>query len=323
VERTGALQGQNDPPPICHYDLHLRDRLCDVARGTPLVAMHVLQGWQRVDQTIKPTVPHGIVKGLLDASLLDKERRQGPSKVPHSKLSAQRWAEDTWGHAAPVDISKRGDIQTALKNTLAMVQGQAKTSSADLVRVRAATGLLPTRAALDSLAAKLAQRQQLDATLEQQGHAQLQAQLQAPAASWQADTPWLDSRCRRSNLGYLGRFQKPSAGAAPAATAGVLSWASLGLTVAGAVTMTWVAGVTNTTAAEATATIFLVVCLTRRESGSERLERGPTLLCAQRKHTSALVEGQKEGCERWRRATYVGRIQSGRSRRWKRGRRRE
>lgn len=174
-------------PPIGHYDLHLRDRLCDVARGTPLVAMHVLRGWRRVDQTIKPTVPRGIVEGLLDASLLDKERRQGPSKVPHSKLSAQRWAEDTWGHAAPVDFSKRGDIQTALKNTAAMVQGQAKTSNADLARVRAATGLLPTRAALDSLAAKLAQRQQLDATLEQQGHAQLQAQLQAPAASWQAE----------------------------------------------------------------------------------------------------------------------------------------
>ena len=120
--------------------------------------MHVLKGWQRVDQTIKPTVPREIVKGLLDASLLDKERRQGPSKVPHSNLSAQRWAEDTWGHAAPVDISKRGDIQTALKNTLAMVQGQAKTSNADLARVRAATGLLPTGAALDSLAAKLAQR---------------------------------------------------------------------------------------------------------------------------------------------------------------------
>ena len=84
-------------PPIGHYDLHLRDLLCDVARGTPLVAMHVLKGWQRVDQTIKPTVPRGIVEGLLDASLLDKERRQGPSKVPHSKLYAQRWAEETWG----------------------------------------------------------------------------------------------------------------------------------------------------------------------------------------------------------------------------------
>ena len=63
-----------------------------------------------------------------------------------------------------------------------MVQGQAKTSNADLARVRAAIGLLATRAALVSLAAKLAQRQQLDATLEQQGHAQLQAQLQAPLA---------------------------------------------------------------------------------------------------------------------------------------------
>ena len=62
--------------------------------------MHVLQGWQRADQTIKPTVPRGIVEGLLDASLLEKVRRQGPSKVPHSKLSAQRSAEGTWGHAA-------------------------------------------------------------------------------------------------------------------------------------------------------------------------------------------------------------------------------
>ena len=180
-------------PFIGHYDLHWRDRLCDVARGTPFVAMHVLQGWQRADQTIKPTVPRGIVEGLLDASLLEKVRRQGPSKVPHSKLSAQRWAALGRGHlgarcdAAPVDFLKRGDIQTALKNTLAMVQGQAKTSNADLAHVRAAIGLLPTRAALDSLAAKLAQRQQLDAALEQQGHAQLQAQLQAPAASWQAD----------------------------------------------------------------------------------------------------------------------------------------
>ena len=85
-------------------------------------------------------------------------------------------------------MSKRGDIQTALENPAAVVMGPGKTSNADLVRVQAATGLLPTRAGLDSLTTKLVQRQQLDATLEQHGHAQLQVQLQAPAASWQAET---------------------------------------------------------------------------------------------------------------------------------------
>jgi hypothetical protein len=85
-------------------------------------------------------------------------------------------------------MSKRGDIQTALENPAAVVMGPGKTSNADLMRVQATTGLLPTRAGLESLATKLVQRQQLDATLEQHGHAQLQVQLQAPAASWQAET---------------------------------------------------------------------------------------------------------------------------------------
>ena len=146
-------------PFIGHYDLHWRDRLCDVARGTPFVAMHVLQGWQRVDQTIKPTVPRGIVEGLLDASLLEKVRRRAVQSAALKAVCAALGR----GHlgarcdAASVDFSKRGGIQTALKNTLAMVQGQAKTSNTDLGLAQ--LRLLPTRAALDFLATKLAQQQ--------------------------------------------------------------------------------------------------------------------------------------------------------------------
>ena len=44
-----AMVKVNLLPYIGHYELHLRDRLCDVVRGTPLAYMRLLQGWQRVD----------------------------------------------------------------------------------------------------------------------------------------------------------------------------------------------------------------------------------------------------------------------------------
>ena len=54
------------------------------------------------------------------------------------------------------------------------------------MRVRNATGLTVTKSGLSSFAATLDQRQQLGSTLRQQNHSLLQAQLQAPAESWQA-----------------------------------------------------------------------------------------------------------------------------------------
>ena len=77
-------------PGIGHYELHLRDRLCDAVRGTPLANMRRLHGWQRVDQSKEPTVPRGIVEGLFDHSFVDEEsRRTGPAQEPHSSLAAE------------------------------------------------------------------------------------------------------------------------------------------------------------------------------------------------------------------------------------------
>ena len=40
------------------------------SRITAFRAMQVLQGWRCVGQTIEPTVPRGIVEGLLDVGLI-------------------------------------------------------------------------------------------------------------------------------------------------------------------------------------------------------------------------------------------------------------
>jgi hypothetical protein len=204
-------------PSIKHYELHLRDRLCDIARGTPLEKLRALEGWRRVDQTIEPTVPRGIVVGLLDASLLDKKQRKGPSKVPHSKQSSASWAEETWGHAAPVDLTKRGDIQTVLQEAGAVILAQPKPTNDDISRVRAASGLLPTKGGLSSLASRLADRQNLNAMLKQHGHEALSAQLQAPAPSWQtASEASLPAPVQ--NLGAPGPLPTAFGGGAAAAT---------------------------------------------------------------------------------------------------------
>jgi hypothetical protein len=76
-------------PVINHFDLLSRDRLCDIVRGTPLEKMATLVGWWRVDTSKKPTVPRGLVEGLFDSALLDKEQRAGCTHL-NGKISWQQ-----------------------------------------------------------------------------------------------------------------------------------------------------------------------------------------------------------------------------------------
>ena len=108
-------------PGIGHYELHLRDRLCDAVRGTPLASMRRLQGWQRVDQSKEPTVPRGIVEGLFDHSFVDEEsRRTGPAQEPHSSLAAPGWFRGQTGHDVPSALRSRADMQSVLPHAATM-----------------------------------------------------------------------------------------------------------------------------------------------------------------------------------------------------------
>ena len=149
--------------------------------------MAVLKGWQRVDQSTNPTVPRGVVEGLFDEKLLDRERRQRLSELPHSKQLAEDWAGDTWGHKAPVNLTKRGDIQKALKVPEVMVLQGSKATDNDVFRVYSASGLLVPKGDLGKFASQTEKRQHLTVALQHQNHTQLAQHLQKPVPSWQTN----------------------------------------------------------------------------------------------------------------------------------------
>jgi len=173
-------------PDIGHFELHLRDRLCDAARGTPFAHMRLLQGWQRVDQSRPPTVPRGIVEGLFDRSLIDEEsRRTGPAQDPHSSLTASDWFLGQMGHAVPSSFSNRADLQAILQHPDVI---STVGTAGDTGAVHASTGILATPSVIVALPHKLNARQNLNAALHQGNHMQLQSQLSAAAVSWQSSS---------------------------------------------------------------------------------------------------------------------------------------
>lgn len=186
-------------PGIGHYDLHLRDRLCDAVRGTPLARMRRLQGWQRVDQSKPPTVPRGIVEGLFDHSFIDEESRlTGPAPEPHSSLAATSWFQSQTGHAVPSGLSSRADMQAVLPHADAMHTGG---TVGDSGAVLAATGVLAAPGVITAMPHRLAARRTLNANLRQGNHAQLQSQLSRPAASWQSSSASTFAADPTTNLG--------------------------------------------------------------------------------------------------------------------------
>jgi len=186
-------------PGIGHYDLHLRDRLCDAVRGTPLARMRRLQGWQRVDQSKPPTVPRGIVEGLFDHSFIDEESRlTGPAPEPHSSLAATSWFQSQTGHAVPSGLSSRADMQAVLPHADAMHTGG---TVGDSGAVLAATGVLAAPGVITAMPHRLAARRTLNANLRQGNHAQLQSQLSGPAASWQSSSASTFAADPTTNLG--------------------------------------------------------------------------------------------------------------------------
>lgn len=82
-------------PKISHYELHMRDRLCDVVRGTLFASMELLRGWKRVNSSLEPTVPRGIREGLFSEALRECNRKQ--STHPHSMQTTSEWVEGAWG----------------------------------------------------------------------------------------------------------------------------------------------------------------------------------------------------------------------------------
>jgi len=171
-------------PSIGHYELHLRDRLCDAVRGTPLASMRLLRGWQRVDQSQSPTVLRGIAEGLFDRSFIDEEScRFGPAPQPHSALVAGDWCQSQFGHAVPSALVNRVDLLAALPHAGAMyTAGRA----GDTRAVLAATGVLTAPGTIAAFPHVLNARMNLNTNLHHGRHAQLQSQLTAPAVSWQA-----------------------------------------------------------------------------------------------------------------------------------------
>jgi hypothetical protein len=85
------------------------------------------------------------------------------------------------GHAVPSSLSSRADLCAILQYPC--VIGTVGTAD-DMGAVHAATGILATPSAIAALAHKLNARQNLNATLHQGNHMQLQSQLSATAVSW-------------------------------------------------------------------------------------------------------------------------------------------
>ena len=185
-------------PGIGHYELHLRDRLCDAVRGTPLAGMRRLQGWQRVDQSKPPTVPRGIVEGLFDHSFVDEESRlTGPAPEPHSSLAAPGWFRSQTGHGVPSALRSRADMQSVLPHAATMHTD----GNGDSRAVFAATGTLSTPSTIAAFPHLLAARGTLNANLQHSGHAQLQSQLSAPVSTWQFSSASTFAADTRTNLG--------------------------------------------------------------------------------------------------------------------------
>ena len=146
-------------PEIDHYMLHLRDMLVDVCRDTPHANTHeMIKGWRRVDTLRSVTVPRGCEEGLLRASevfVINQQKEKARSR-PHSKKSAAAWASQSWGHAAPVDLRNRADMQQALANANALVLPDPRAvTQNDMERVHAQAGLLVMPGTLRKLAANL------------------------------------------------------------------------------------------------------------------------------------------------------------------------
>ena len=170
-------------PPIRHYRLHLRDRLADVVRGTPLERMRLLQGWRRVDQSRPRTVPRGVIEGMFDSQ--GGSRQSGalppPLAVRHSMLPANKWVASTWGHEAPSNLQRRSDLGLVLQQPGALCVAHQPATKQDCLNVSAATGVLPTPGALTKLPLHLEEAHRTRASLNHLGHSLLQARLQSTA----------------------------------------------------------------------------------------------------------------------------------------------
>ena len=233
-------------PPIRHYRLHLRDRLADVVRGTPLERMRLLQGWRRVDQSRPRTVPRGVIEGMFDSQ--GGSRQSGalppPLAVRHSMLPANKWVASTWGHEAPSNLQRRSDLGLVLQQPGALCVAHQPATKQDCLNVSAATGVLPTPGALTKLPLHLEEAHRTRASLNHLGHSLLQARLQSTAglqASVQFPRPvpglghsgllpvgqFGDFLVGRRGVAVLAKYApvaiapvQPAAAAAAAATAG-------------------------------------------------------------------------------------------------------
>ena len=143
-------------PKVTHFNLHLRDRLMDVAHNTRLESMEILQGWKRVDQSKAPTVPRGIREGLLSKPLQDGER--STSTAAHSSQAAEAWARQTWGHDAPSNLTSRADIGAAVRQPAAMAFEGDHATEVDVGRVREATGITATASSISTLPSRVPSR---------------------------------------------------------------------------------------------------------------------------------------------------------------------
>jgi len=160
-------------PKISHYELHMRDRLCDVVRGTPFTSMVLLHGWKRVNSSLEPTVPRGIREGLFSEALLERNCEQ--STKPHSMQTTTEWVEVNWGHSVVSNLTSRSDITKALEHPAALVVENGKAAESDVQRVRDATGLTVTAPAISAFSTAIQSRQLVHSNLTVMNHALFQS----------------------------------------------------------------------------------------------------------------------------------------------------
>ena len=187
-------------PPVGHFELHLRDRLCDLVRGTALAAMRRLERWQRVDQSKAPTVPRGIHEGLFSCGLVDeaKKRQAQAAPEPHCLLRAPAWFEGTVGHAPPSDLTGASDLAAVLQHPDVVVTDGTKGDSAAL---HEASGILAAPATIASLPAVIDARRVLNTNLAAGNHVALQSQLTQALPSWQHEEPSVFTADEGADLG--------------------------------------------------------------------------------------------------------------------------
>ena len=137
-------------PHIGHFYLWVRDLIYDMVHGTPLEGkVEAVKGWPRVDTSVEPTVPRGLVAA--------EARPVGQQNVPvvggvkrrHSMEPSNVWLQRAVGRSLPNNLQQQDGLMAALPALAASI-------SVNPAQLLAQTGVRATVAAIEGARERVA-----------------------------------------------------------------------------------------------------------------------------------------------------------------------